>query len=78
MEENTSIVRKAKIAIDYRDIYFYEEYVGDLLADVARDITIIHLHSGETMCVLKSFNALNESVENYKRIAKTEALWRLQ
>lgn len=78
MEENTQVIRKARVAIDYRDIYFYEEYVGDLLSDLGKDITIIHLQSGETMCLLKSFDSLYKLVESYKEEAKKESLWKMQ
>lgn len=76
LEEDTGSIKKAKIGLDIQDIHFYEEYVGDILADYTKTATVLHLYSGEKMCITKSFEEVRAIVQRYRDLKTKESFFK--
>ena len=69
--------RKCSISINPADIYYYQEYVGDSFSEIDEPKTLITLVSGETFCVLLSFDKVYKLESEYRIAASKELIWKL-
>jgi len=77
-DPDTQVIHRGRVGIHPGDIHYYEEYDGDMFGDdITAPLCALHLYSGNGLIVLATFEQVNAVVEEYKELARTEAIFKM-